>query len=308
IFTLSNMRINKQVSKFTMAMINKMEIVTFLFTFCTFNTSNAVTNSSKSNNKYDCNYSNIKGDEFTFGKILSGYEKKGYTRWLAKPNFSSNKLPYNDYLGRSGKITKEIIKDKNDWSYYKVVLENCEVVYHDDANYLESEYNSLNIYRKYDLEKAKSLINKTIWINNLNNPFVLKLITSDPAVSYGIENTEKVTVTDIILESYGHGQPKGSFLIKVKKASGEEGLIKFSKDYFYENDPIPVGTPSDMVQAIQKNNIKIGMPPEYVTLSWGKPEKVNKTIGAWGVHEQWIYGDQFVYFENEKLTSSRTSQ
>jgi len=43
-------------------------------------------------------------------------------------------------------------------------------------------------------------------------------------------------------------------------------------------------------------------------LSWGKPEKINKTVGSFGVHEQWVYGsEQLVYFESSKVTAFQSS-
>jgi hypothetical protein len=49
--------------------------------------------------------------------------------------------------------------------------------------------------------------------------------------------------------------------------------------------------------------IKIGMTVEMVIDSWGKPEDIHRTVGNWGVHEQWIYGTTYLYFENNILTS-----
>lgn len=269
----------------------------------------ANTTKDKKSSRSECNYSTINGVEFTFAKQYQR-ENNHYSMWFNKPAFSKNGIPYEKYVGRSGKITKDTIDRGSIWKFTKAVMENCETIYCmecDDSN-SKSAHGIFGVYLKDDLEKATQLINKNIWINNLNNAFTLKLITSDVAVSYPIENAEKVTVTGIVLESYKHGQPKGWFYIKVKKSTGEEGLISFSKDYFYENDPIPPGTPLDIVQHIQKNSLKIGMAPKYATLSWGKPEKINKTIGSFGVHEQWVYGNQYVYFENERLTSIQTSQ
>ena len=37
--------------------------------------------------------------------------------------------------------------------------------------------------------------------------------------------------------------------------------------------------------------------------SWGQPDDINRSVGSWGVHEQWVYGDEYLYFENGKLTS-----
>ena len=53
-------------------------------------------------------------------------------------------------------------------------------------------------------------------------------------------------------------------------------------------------------------NIRLGMTGDYVKnkTNWGHPIKVNRSVGSWGVHEQWIYGEgQYLYFQNGKLTS-----
>lgn len=42
--------------------------------------------------------------------------------------------------------------------------------------------------------------------------------------------------------------------------------------------------------------------------SLGKPETINKTVGSWGVHEQWVYGDTYLYFENNVLKSYSNSR
>ena len=54
---------------------------------------------------------------------------------------------------------------------------------------------------------------------------------------------------------------------------------------------------------IYENKIWIGMTKEMAIDSWGEPDDINRTVGNWGVHEQWIYGNTYVYFENGKLTS-----
>ena len=45
------------------------------------------------------------------------------------------------------------------------------------------------------------------------------------------------------------------------------------------------------------------MTTEMVLESWGEPKDRNRSVGSWGVHAQWIYGDTYVYFENGILTS-----
>lgn len=47
----------------------------------------------------------------------------------------------------------------------------------------------------------------------------------------------------------------------------------------------------------------IGMNKEMATISLGRPNDINRTVGSWGVHEQWVYDNLYLYFENGKLTS-----
>ena len=51
------------------------------------------------------------------------------------------------------------------------------------------------------------------------------------------------------------------------------------------------------------NKIAIGMTPRMVIESIGSPNDINKSTGSWGVHEQWVYRNKYLYFENGKLTS-----
>jgi hypothetical protein len=61
---------------------------------------------------------------------------------------------------------------------------------------------------------------------------------------------------------------------------------------------------STIADKIITGKIWIGMTDEMALESWGKPEKNNRSVGSWGVHEQWIYhNDVYVYFENGILTS-----
>lgn len=55
---------------------------------------------------------------------------------------------------------------------------------------------------------------------------------------------------------------------------------------------------------IFQEEIWIGMSSEMVIDSQGRPKDINKTVGSWGVHEQWVYDNNtYLYFENDRLTS-----
>ncbi len=54
---------------------------------------------------------------------------------------------------------------------------------------------------------------------------------------------------------------------------------------------------------LKKGYYWTGMNREMATISLGSPEDINRTVGSWGVHEQWVYKNIYLYFENGKLTS-----
>ena len=50
-------------------------------------------------------------------------------------------------------------------------------------------------------------------------------------------------------------------------------------------------------------DIWLNMTSEMASESRGYPTKNNRSVGAWGVHEQWVYSNYILYFENGILTS-----
>lgn len=47
----------------------------------------------------------------------------------------------------------------------------------------------------------------------------------------------------------------------------------------------------------------IGMTDKMARISLGEPRSINRTVGTWGVHEQWVYYNIYLYFEDGILTS-----
>jgi len=45
------------------------------------------------------------------------------------------------------------------------------------------------------------------------------------------------------------------------------------------------------------------MTEDMVLMSIGPPDDINRTIGSWGVHEQWVYTGRYLYFKNGVLKS-----
>ena len=54
-----------------------------------------------------------------------------------------------------------------------------------------------------------------------------------------------------------------------------------------------------------RGGVAIGMTASQVRASnWGRPEKINRSSGSYGTHEQWVYGGHnYVYLQNGIVTS-----
>lgn len=56
-------------------------------------------------------------------------------------------------------------------------------------------------------------------------------------------------------------------------------------------------------QRILEGKVKVGMTKEMCKLSWGEPKDINETITAGKKSEQWVYSDNYLYFDNGILTA-----
>ena len=55
--------------------------------------------------------------------------------------------------------------------------------------------------------------------------------------------------------------------------------------------------------SLREGNFWLGMTDEMARIAFGDPNEINQTVGSWGKHEQWVYKNIYLYFENGKLTS-----
>lgn len=59
---------------------------------------------------------------------------------------------------------------------------------------------------------------------------------------------------------------------------------------------------------ILQGKVKIGMTKEMCRLSWGEPKDINETITTGKKTEQWVYSDNYLYFDNGILTAIQKIQ
>lgn len=102
-------------------------------------------------------------------------------------------------------------------------------------------------------------------------------------IKYSLSEVPQLKATD---------KEKQEFLIIEKN-------VKRRKKFINDNPDIP----EKYKKAIDDGKVLLGMSADMVRASWGESEKINRSVGNWGVHEQWIYGSKYLYFENGILTS-----
>lgn len=54
--------------------------------------------------------------------------------------------------------------------------------------------------------------------------------------------------------------------------------------------------------------VSVGLTAAQVRAAWGNPDHVNTTTTANGDHEQWVYGDEYVYVDEGVVTAMQTKK
>lgn len=165
-----------------------------------------------------------------------------------------------------------------------------------------------------DIDNARAkFLGSTLWYSKE------EITTYDnEAEKYGrvkIRKYSPVKIIDIIAGWYDHEPIR--FILQTP--TGEEGfqdvnlsgtnvssILRDSNrfdDYFLTKDPRKTYKWVKKVwAAVEEGKVFIGMTAEQARMSWGKPEEVNRTITGNVKHEQWIYGESYLYFENGILS------
>lgn len=128
-----------------------------------------------------------------------------------------------------------------------------------------------------------------IWLDNIT-PFELDSIS----INYISEDIQNVNIT----LRYNSGYVKFSSHIDIIS-----GKISYIDKHFIIGNPYKKYPSVKNWQLVKKGKVRLGMSKQEATLSWGKPKDINRTQTYNGTHEQWVYDDGYLYFENGKLTA-----
>ena len=260
-----------------------------------------------------CNYSSLPGKDFQFRERGESLQKYGFQGWKKEPDTLGKNLDYEDYVGKKGKIQEKQIEAKYG-AWYVAVLETCEKVYTSAGmkgrvKPIEDIEKHTDIYFLDTLRQAGMLVGRKIWVNMNGALKEQELFTEDPNQKYPLTHLEVLEISGSNTKQFGHGRGAGPFYLLVKKATGETGYLAYNERYFFLEDPIDPKWDKATTETIKLRKIKLGMSEQQLLLSWGKPERINKTVGPSGVHEQWVYGlGQYVFMQNGKLTSFQSSR
>ncbi len=58
-----------------------------------------------------------------------------------------------------------------------------------------------------------------------------------------------------------------------------------------------------LYEKLKKGYYWIGMTDKMAIIALGLPDDINRSVGSWGIQEQWVYKGAYYYFENGKLKS-----
>jgi hypothetical protein len=114
------------------------------------------------------------------------------------------------------------------------------------------------------------------------------LAAYDRACSFGWVHASELTSNPPELQARIHAEVEEAAAVDTRRQS------------FVASHP---ELPPDIRRAIASGRIVRGMSPEMVRAAIGEPLSINRSVGGWGVNEQWIYSALYVYLDNEVLTS-----
>lgn len=108
--------------------------------------------------------------------------------------------------------------------------------------------------------------------------------------------------TDTVIAIKNHFIKKNEEQIRKENELKEQKNLEYRKNIFTKYGKIDG-------EKILNGYYWIGMTDEMTEISIGKPININRNVGTWGVHEQWIYESHlYLYFENGILKSYQNSK
>ena len=266
-------------------------------------------------NLYNKNFNNdsiIKnrwsGDAVLFSDVSSQILKQKYiNRGWTKFN-KNNSIPYFKLKKQEGIILGNYYNNQKE--YLVVQLDNRKK-YKWEKSYWQINDNALpgHLCRIKDLDEAKKLNGKYIWLNSIDDD---TSFISVPSMIYN--KFEKVQI--IGTRVYQNGGRDWPIWLVIKSNNELNPMVRYNgnkkivgkQNYYFDNQPLPKIWGDDLILKIISGEVSAGMSVEQVRVAVGNPDIINNTSSRHSVSEQWIYGNvvgekKYLSFDYGKLIS-----
>lgn len=242
----------------------------------------------------------IEGKTFTIHKIESEgdvltnlifilSDENGDTlRWVANGFLSGMKVVYPIIVkGYLDKIKKEYIGKDFYITGSKSINRSFQI---DKLKGTKFNFKEIVFVRKNNAYCKPSII-----ASNNSNEIVISLCEVPSIFDYSINSEERLSnMNDIQLED----------LDLIEAIEYEKNLLEKELREKERKEQILKKYGKVNGQKILEHKLWIGMTKQMLLDSWGSPlNGINKTVGTFGIHEQWCYSDTYVYIENGIVTS-----
>jgi len=242
--------------------------------------------------------------------IFSDVSKELFKQKKINVNWSSfdsdKRIPYFRLKNSRGKILGDHIKDNE--KFLVINLENNKKY---KWKYNHAKINSLpsHIAVFEDVENAKKLIGKNIWLNNIVSDTIFM-----GQLGSSFKKFQKVNVIGVKI--YQNSIVDRPIWLEIDSKNNFNSYVRYNgefkfharqNNYFIKN-PIKKSWDQTSIEKIMEGKIEYGMNQEKVRASIGNPDIINNTSSRHGVSEQWIYGKnlsnkRYLIVKNGRLSS-----
>ena len=244
--------------------------------------------------------------DFIFSEISKKLtkQKKINANWSS---FDSDRsIPYFKLKNSRGKILGDCVIDNE--NFLVISLENNKK-YKWKYGHIKENLLPSHIAVLEDVENAKELIGKDIWLNDI---FSDSIFMGQSGSSF--KKFQKVNVVDVKI--YQNSTIDWPIWLEIDSKNDFNSYIRYNGKFrfysrqnnYFINYPIKKSWGKNSIEKIMEGKIEYGMNFEQVRASIGNPDIINNTSSRHSVSQQWIYGKnlsnrRYLVFENGRLSS-----
>lgn len=152
------------------------------------------------------------------------------------------------------------------------------------------------------VRKAQALVGKTLWFtSSVAGEMYERLDNLTPYKVASIELGKSGVCQDILMVVQHSGRPA-----KIPVMQSPDGNFKLcygKKMYEREPSPTELGIKPFEYEAIKNKQVQPGMSEDALLLTFGVPDRVNRTVTQNRLMKQYIYNHRYVYVENGIVTT-----